>query len=666
VTEFDDLARFVAMSRTTGLALSTDGRRLVAVVQAPDKQGARYSSALWEVGLAGQQPIRLTHSDKGESDPAFLPDGGLLFTSARSRPDGTSDDDDAALWRLPDSGEAGVLAARAGGLRGPVVATGSGSVVIAGSRLTGSSDADDAERRTVRKDRKITAIMHSGMPIRYWDHELGDQSARLLVLAPGDTQPQDLAPDATQELTEASYSITADGATVATTWRRPIGGGRRPSSIVLIDVAGGERSTLLQADDDAEYGGPVISPDGARVAALRSDDARFDRPFHDALVIAGRDGSVVEADLGDLYPNEWAWAPDSSTLYVTGDLHGRGAVLAVDPETGFVERRLATDAGYSSLCPAPDGTMIYALRSAIDAPPQPVALQTQVEDQAPRLLESPAPIPQQLPGDLVELTAPGLDGVEVHGWLCLPEASEHPVPVMLWIHGGPMSSWNAWSWRWNPWIAVAAGWAVVLPDPALSTGYGDRWLARAWPYRAAQVFADCTAVLDAALELPDLDGDRVACLGASFGGYMTNWVAGHAAERFGAIVTHAGLYALDQQHKTTDMAHFKTGIFGEPAEHPDWYRENSPHYGLVGDVPMLIIHGNRDYRVPIGEALRLWWDLVSGWDGDPEDMPHRFLQLTGENHWVLSPANGEIWYDAVLGFCAQHVLGQKWTPSPLL
>ena len=254
----------------------------------------------------------------------------------------------------------------------------------------------------------------------------------------------------------------------------------------------------------------------------------------------------------------------------------------------------------------------------------------------------------------------------MHGWLCLPPTSEEPAPVMLWIHGGPMGSFNAWSWRWNPWVAVARGWAVVMPDPALSTGYGQRWLERAWPYEAAEVFADCAAVLDSVLALPDVDESRVACLGASFGGYMTNWVAGHAADRFGAIVTHAGLYALDQQHKTTDLPSFKTGIFGEPAEHPEWYRANSPHYGLVGDTPMLIVHGNRDYRVPVGEALRLWWDLVSGWDGDPEDLPHRFLQLTGENHWVLSPANAEIWYDAVLGFCAQHVLGQKWTPSPLL
>jgi dipeptidyl aminopeptidase/acylaminoacyl peptidase len=79
-----------------------------------------------------------------------------------------------------------------------------------------------------------------------------------------------------------------------------------------------------------------------------------------------------------------------------------------------------------------------------------------------------------------------------------------------------------------------------------------------------------------------------------------------------------------------------------------------------------VVHGNRDYRVPVSEALRLWWDLVSRWDGEPGDLPHRFLQFTGQNHWVLTPADAEIWYDAVLGFCAEHALGQPWTPSPLL
>jgi dipeptidyl aminopeptidase/acylaminoacyl peptidase len=237
---------------------------------------------------------------------------------------------------------------------------------------------------------------------------------------------------------------------------------------------------------------------------------------------------------------------------------------------------------------------------------------------------------------------------------------------MLWIHGGPFMSVNSWSWRWNPWVAVAHGWAVVQSDPALSTGYGQEWIDRAWPYRAADVYADCEAVLDAVLERPDVDATRVACLGASFGGYLTNWVAGHV-HRFGAIVTHAGLWALDQQHKTTDGAAYKTTIFGTPDDHPEWYRANSPHVAAADiRTPMLVVHGNRDYRVPVSEALRLWWDLVSHFDGPADELPHRFLQLTAENHWVLSPANAEIWYDAVLGFCAQHVLKEPWEPSPLL
>jgi len=147
---------------------------------------------------------------------------------------------------------------------------------------------------------------------------------------------------------------------------------------------------------------------------------------------------------------------------------------------------------------------------------------------------------------------------------------------------------------------------------------------------------------------------------------MTNWIAGHT-DRFGAIVTHAGLWALDQQHDTTDAAHWKNALFGQPDEHPDWYAENSPQHFVDAIVtPMLVVHGSRDFRVPVSEALRLWWDLVSRWNGEPDELPHRFLQFTGQNHWILTPADGEVWYDAVLGFCAQHVLGEPWTPSALL
>jgi dipeptidyl aminopeptidase/acylaminoacyl peptidase len=657
-----DLAAFTALPRLTDLALSLDGSRLVASMQQPDEKGARYATSLWQIPLAGGEPARLTRSEKGESGPAFCPDGSLLFTSARPDPDGT--DDESALWQLPPTGEPRMLVRRPGGLSGPVVAAQSGTVLLSGSRLMHSSDEDDAERRETRKDRKITTILHSGSPIRHWDHELGDESARLLLLEPDAERPVDLVPDATTELTEASYSISADGSTVATTWRRREAQGRSRRGIAVIDVATKERS-LHAADEGWGFWRAVISPDATWIAAELEREGRFDVPVIDGLAIvpvAG--GAPVRADLGDVWPTEWVWSRDSSVLYVAGDRHGRGAIIAVDPATGAIVRRLVSDAVYSSLCVAPDGSALYALRSALDRAPVPVRLDPQAVDQTAEPLPTPAPTPT-LPGRLVELDVPVGDA-SVHSWLCLPPESDEPAPVMLWIHGGPLGSYNSWSWRWNPWVAVARGWAVILPDPALSTGYGEACIDRAWPYLADVVWDEVESVLDAVLERPEVDAGRVACLGASFGGFMTNWIAGHT-DRFRAIVTHAGLWALDQQHATTDAADYKTGIFGTLDEHPDWYSAYSPHRSVDKiTTPMLITHGNRDYRVPVSEAIRLWWDLVSRWDGNPEALPHRFLQLTGENHWVLSPANAEIWYDAVLGFCAEHVLGQTWTPSPLL
>jgi dipeptidyl aminopeptidase/acylaminoacyl peptidase len=659
---FHDLDSYVAIPRVTGLALSADGRRLVASVQQPDDDRARYVSSLWEIGLDGGAPVRLTRSEKGETAPTFHPDGSLLFISARPAPDADADDDadsdDTALWLLPPSGEPRLVAGSPGGLSAPVVAAESGTILVSGRRLVHSVDSDDdAHRRKERKDRKISAILHTGMPIRYWDHELGAESPRLLHLdGPADHAPRDLSPDAGFALTEAQYSVSADGTTVATNWRERERGGVMPYGVVLVDVATGVR-TPVAAERDAQFGTPRLSPDGSRLALLRHDDGDFDTPATTTLLIYDLSAAMPPAavDLGDAHPTDWVWSRDSQTLFVTGDWHGRAPIFTVDAVSAKLSRRLAVDAAYTNLCPSPDGRYVYAVRSAYDCAPTPVRLDTSAEDQMPAYLPSPAPTPQ-LPGSLTEVSTTTPDGATVRGWLCRPD-SERPAPLMLWVHGGPFLSYNGWNWRWNPWVAVARGYAVLLPDPALSTGYGPDWIARAWPHRAAVVWRDLEALLDHVVQRDDIDGGRTACLGGSFGGYMTNWIAGHT-DRFRAIVTHAGLWALDQQHTTTDAAYWKSGLFGTPADHPEWYAENSPHrFADRITTPMLVSHGNRDYRVPVSEALRLWWDLVSRFDGEPDELPHRFLQLTGENHWVLSPANAVIWYETVLAFCDRHVLG---------
>jgi dipeptidyl aminopeptidase/acylaminoacyl peptidase len=258
--------------------------------------------------------------------------------------------------------------------------------------------------------------------------------------------------------------------------------------------------------------------------------------------------------------------------------------------------------------------------------------------------------------------ASAADGVVIRGWLVLPDGAceQTPAPLLLWVHGGPVMSWNSWSWRWNPWLMAARGYAVLLPDPALSTGYGQAFIARGHGAWGDRPYTDLLAITDAVVARPEIDAGRTAMMGGSFGGYMANWMAGHT-DRFAAIVSHAGLWMLDQMFGTTDGQPFWRRIFGDPVAEPGRYVGNSPHrHADAIATPVLIIHGDKDYRVPVGEALRMYWDLAS------RGKTAKFLYFPDENHWILKPGDVQVWYETVFAFLAEHVLGQQWQRPELL
>jgi dipeptidyl aminopeptidase/acylaminoacyl peptidase len=643
---FADLDQYIALPRVSGLAVSRDGTRLVTTVAELNDKRTEFISALWDVDPAGQRPARrLTWGAKGESSPTFTIDGDVLFVASRP----TEDDDKppASLWRLPAAGgEAVEELALPGGVSGVRTARAAQATVVSAKVLRSVSDIDDDKRlRTLRKDNKVSAVLHRSYPVRYWDHDLGPDHPHLLDVS----GPRDLTPQPGDALREADFDISADGSFVVSSWHDPAPGAAIRGSLVRIDLATSERSVIAD-DPGADLASPAISPDGKSVAFTRETISTPDKAPRITLCLMrfGEPSRELTADW-DRWPTSVRWTVDGSALIVTADENGRGPIFAIDPSTGAATRLTDDDYTYSDVCVAPAG-VLYAMRSSYTSPPHPVRI---AADGAVTVL--PVVDPPRLPGTLTELTATADDGQPIRSWLALP-ADDGPAPLLLWVHGGPLASWNTWHWRWNPWLLVAQGYAVLLPDPALSTGYGQEFIQRGWGAWGFAPYTDLMAATDAACADPRVDASRTAVMGGSFGGYMANWIAGHT-DRFRAIVTHASLWALDQFGATTDGAYWWAREMT-----PEMTARNSPH-SFVGRIatPMLVIHGDKDYRVPIGEALRLWYELLTESAlpaADDGSSPHRFLYFPSENHWVLAPQHAKIWYQVVTAFLARHVLDE--------
>jgi dipeptidyl aminopeptidase/acylaminoacyl peptidase len=671
--------RFFGAPRLSGLRLSPDGRRLVVTVARKDPEGKAMRRSIWQIDPAGAAaPRRLTASSAGESYAAFARDGSLLFTSARPDPDAKPDPDHEidALWALPaDGGEARLLLAPEGGV-GMVAAAKAADAIAFGALVhpMATDLADDAARAKARKDAGVGALLFEESPIRYWDHWLAPQRQRLFSAAlpegDGRLEPVDLTGDPGPVFMDVEFDLSADGKTLVTSWSlwsTP----ETPTDLVAIDVETKARRTLEHIS--GEFVQPRISPDGRWVVSVRMTNGTPDEAAESMLWLTDLTGETPGRALTphlDLWPSEPVWAPDSAAVFFTADYHGGVAAFRVHVASGAVER-LVSSGQVSDLCPAPDGETIYALWGTMSLPARVVRFSARGVDQ--EVVELPRSISDGAVagrGSVERLVATAADGQQVESWLVLPPADaaapvavDGRVPLVVMAHGGPIGSWTGWHWRWNPHLLVERGYAVLLPDPAISIGYGQNMVQRGWGHWGEAPFTDIMSALDAALGRADLDPSRVALAGGSYGGYMANWVAGHT-DRFRAIVTHASLWDLRPFHGTTDDGPRWEHEMGDPYLDPARYDRQSPATFMDAvarfRTPMLVIHGERDFRVPVSEALRLWTDMRR------HGVPGRFLYFPDENHWILKPQNAQVWYETVLAFLDEHVLGKEWVRPSLL
>jgi dipeptidyl aminopeptidase/acylaminoacyl peptidase len=675
MTDAFDFDAYLRLPRLSGLRASPDGRRLVVTVGRPAPDGKKMHSSLWELDPTGDaRPRRLTRSAPGESAATFARDGSILFTSSRPDPDRKPDDGDddevSGLWVLPaQGGEARLLVAPSGGVDAVVAARDADVLVYAAAVFPGAADAaSDRERHQARKKAGVEALLFDTFPIRHWDAYHGPRERHLFAapMPSGEdriSSPTDLTPDAGPALVEQGFDVTPDGATIVTGWVTSDEHGRTDFEIVAIDRATGERRRL--AGGDAWYGDPRVSPDGRSVVCVRHEIDVPERIGDETLWLidlATGEGRDLTPDL-DVWPQHPTWTPDGAAILFTADNEGTGSVHRHDLGSGATSL-IADDGAFSDLAVELSGGPA-ALRSTYAQPPLPVQLPSDPGASSRPIRSFPElddDALAALPGRVERISSIASDGQRIGSWLVLPrEASpENPVPLVVFVHGGPVGSFNAWSWRWNPQLVAARGYAVLLPDPAISTGYGHAFIQRGWGRWGAEPYTDVIAAVDGALERPELDADRTALMGGSFGGYMANWVAG-STDRFKGIVTHASLWELRGFHGTTDYGPDWEREFGDPYTDPSRYEEWSPARLLANiRTPMLVIHGERDLRVPISEALRLWTDLRR------HGVPARFLYFPDENHWILKPQNARLWYDTVLAFLDERLRGVEFARPALL
>jgi len=655
-----DVERLVALGRVSQIVPAPCGRWAVVVVQRLDRDESRYVSNLWRVELVGEAPpLALTTGDHRDRAPGFRADGALAFLSDRPVPGDDAEGKRSQVWLLPArGGEPRPLTDEPLGVSDFRFASSGDRLVVLADVLP---DVPHEEQRALAAERSRhgpSVLRYTRMPVRYWDRWLPPQQPHLIAYDGDGQDRRDLTPDANDALLELTWDLSPDGALVAASWATMNPGDRifdRP--LAVIDTHHGHRR-LLGLASGVVHASPRFSPDGGRIAVARytrTPDGYGARTLW-TYELASPDGSPRElTGRWDRWPAPWGWTADGRRVLCTADDEGTHPVFAVDAETGAASRLVPAGGAYESLVPVPGRDEAVAIRHTTLEPPEPWRLPLS-GDAPPRRIASLSGLEDGVAERVATTRSVRSEigpGRMVQAYIVEPTEApaRGPRKTLLWIHGGPVSAWNdQWHWRWNALVMAAQGWTVVLPNPAGSTGFGLEWVNDIWGnVWGARCYDDLMGLVDILEREDGLRAADMVAMGGSFGGYMTNWIGANTT-RFRALVTHASLYDLGTFHGVTDVpAWWSLMMEASPYDDPDAFRRYSPSRLVKAwRTPTLILHGDKDYRVPIGEALQLFEAL------DLHGVPAELAVFPDEHHHILKPRNIVAWYHAVADFLARH------------
>ena len=672
---FEDMMK---MRRLGDIAVSPDSRWVMFSATDVDLAKNIKTSHLFIVPVAGGETRALTASMAGESRGRFSPDSKQIsFESAR--------EGGQQIWLADFDTEKGTigeprkLTSLSTETDGATWSPDGKQILFVSAVYPFCNDDDCNKRRDEEKaESKVKAQIFTHLLYRHWNTFTGEKRSHLFLISVDGGTPRDLNPGDEHDVPPFSlggpddYGFSPDGKEIAFAENLdPVPAISTNSDIFTLRLDDPNAKPVKISTAAGGDHSPAYSPDGKYIAWRSQERAGYESDKF-RLVVYDRSTKHIK----DLLPNfdrwvdEFAWAPESQKIYFTAGDAGEEPVFVANLEATHLWQ-LTESGEYGDPHVTSDGKHVIASRMTVEAPGEIIALNPlHVEKLVNALHNSgyiaPTPVPAghtilaqrvitHLNAELVsELDLPSTETfwfpsigkTRVEGFLIKPPVfdSSKKYPVKFLIHGGPQGAWgDSWSYRWNAELFAANGYVVVMINPRGSTGYGQAFIDGINGDWGGKPYIDLMRGLDyAETHFPFIDKNRECALGASYGGYMANWILGHTT-RFKCIVSHDGMFNPESAYGTTDELWFNEWEFkGTPWTNRLTYRRWSPMLAETNfKTPTLVIHGQLDYRLDVSEGYQLFTTLRR------LNVPSKMLYFPDEGHWVLKPQNSQLWYKTV-------------------
>ena len=651
----------VILKRVSDPTVSPDGRRVAYVQRETDLGAGKGRTSLWllDLGRPGSAPLRLTDGKTNDSSPRWASDSrALYFLSERS---GSSQ-----VWHLSlASGEARRVTDYPLDVGSLKVSPRGNLLALSMAVFPDCPDLACTRSRLDAKEKdKASGRLYDRMFVRHWDSWSDGTRSHLFSVRLGADGAAGVPVDVSKGFDadiprkpfggDEDYAFSPDGTTLVFSTR--IAGRTEPWStnfdLYQVAVDGSSAPVNLTAANPADDAQPVFLPNGD-LAWLAQDRPGFESDRYHVMLRNARTGAVRALTASwDRSVARLGAADDGRHLLATADDLGQRALYSIDVKSGTRAKLI----GNGEVADFSPGHAAIVISLASLAGPADLYSIPSRGGAATRLTDvNHVLVAARNLSEFGQFDFKGWNDETVYGYVMKPHGFEpgRRFPVAFIVHGGPQGSMgNEWHYRWNMQVFAGHGYGVVSIDFHGSTGYGQAFtdsISRDW---GGKPLVDLQKGLAAALErYPWLDGGRVCALGASYGGFMMNWIEGNWPDRFRCIVSHDGVFDQRMMYYSTEELWFPEWEMGGTYYNaPELYEKFNPaNFVTRWRTPMLVIHGEQDFRIPYSQGLGVFTALQR------RGIESRLLVFPNENHWVLKPADSIQWHHAVFEWLDMHL-----------